>query len=258
MNVSPPFRCLFCLTTAGPFLRIEHPIPESLGNDDIQLAPGFVCDPCNEYFGAKVEQRVLNSPPFSIERMAVSVPTKKGLLPTFRRKDGFNLTATGWYKSIAGDFAPGTLHRHPSGGSILFVPSFKGDDIYMLRLLLKMGLELLLTGDRDVDPYSPAFNNARRIARHGTPGAKWTFAYGTYPREDDLVISEREDEFSPILKTQLYEFSLGILPGGEVGFSFIYRTHVFACMLDTPDVRPYSEPFNRLNEFHLHVHNVQF
>jgi len=30
----PPYKCLFCLEQEVPFTRVEHPIPESLGNDD--------------------------------------------------------------------------------------------------------------------------------------------------------------------------------------------------------------------------------
>ncbi len=37
--------CLFCGSN-GPFLRLEHIIPESLGNDDLVLQ-GEVCDVCN-------------------------------------------------------------------------------------------------------------------------------------------------------------------------------------------------------------------
>jgi hypothetical protein len=90
----PPFDCLFCRSTAGPFNRIEHPIPESLGNDDLTLAKGFVCDPCNQYFGSKIEQRVLAAPPFNIERTAQAIPTKKGKLASYHEKD-LSLYSTG-------------------------------------------------------------------------------------------------------------------------------------------------------------------
>ena len=73
----PPFKCLFCGTTQGSFESIEHPIPESMGNDDTFLPKGFVCDSCNQYFGSKVEQSIMASPPFNLERVAASIKTKK-------------------------------------------------------------------------------------------------------------------------------------------------------------------------------------
>lgn len=79
--MKPLNKCLFCLKSDVPFKKIEHIIPESLGNDDFTLEPGFVCDFCNQYFGSKVESYVLNIPPFNIERVATIVKTKKGNVP---------------------------------------------------------------------------------------------------------------------------------------------------------------------------------
>ena len=90
----PPFDCLFCRSMTGPFNRIEHPIPESLGNDDLTLDKGFVCDPCGQYFGSKIEQRVLAAPPFNIERTTQAIPTKKGKLASYHEKD-LSLYSTG-------------------------------------------------------------------------------------------------------------------------------------------------------------------
>jgi hypothetical protein len=45
---TPPFECLFCRTRdRSGFTRVEHAIPESLGNDDFVIPAGFVCDVCN-------------------------------------------------------------------------------------------------------------------------------------------------------------------------------------------------------------------
>ena len=86
--------CLFCGTRTAPFSRVEHPIPESMGNDDLVLPHGVVCDTCNQYFGSKIEAKALCSPPLDIERMAFAVRSKKGRVPNYRT-DGFSLHSTG-------------------------------------------------------------------------------------------------------------------------------------------------------------------
>src|SRR5919202_6972188 len=88
-----PFLCRFCRQPDGPFNAVEHPIPESLGNDDLIIPRGWICDSCNHYFGAKVEQKAAALPPFSIERSLFSVPSKKRQLPR-HQGDGSALAPT--------------------------------------------------------------------------------------------------------------------------------------------------------------------
>src|SRR5260370_33896829 len=96
----PPFRCLFCgVRERSRFTRVEHPIPESLGNDDLVLPVGFVCDSCNQYFGSKIESRVLSAPPFDIERTSQAIRTKKGRLPKCQ-SNGFALVSTGYWDAM--------------------------------------------------------------------------------------------------------------------------------------------------------------
>ncbi len=71
--------CLFC-STAGPYEKHEHIIPEALGNDDLILR-GEVCDKCNQYFGSKIESFVLAKTPFAFWRTFLGIRTKKGKLP---------------------------------------------------------------------------------------------------------------------------------------------------------------------------------
>ena len=40
-------KCIYCLTEDNSFTSQEHVYPESLGNDQIILPPGHVCDECN-------------------------------------------------------------------------------------------------------------------------------------------------------------------------------------------------------------------
>src|SRR5260370_11045731 len=97
----PPYQCLFCRQNDSfDFTRVEHPIPESLGNDNETLPAGFVCDTCNQYFGSKIEARMLAAPPFNIERTAQAIRTKKRKLPTYVDHD-FVLASTGCANTVA-------------------------------------------------------------------------------------------------------------------------------------------------------------
>ena len=256
--MEPPFKCLFCLSSKEPFYRVEHPIPESLGNNDLFLDPGFVCDPCNQYFGSKIEQKVLNSPPFSIERIAAAVKTKKGKLPKVQYNGDLSLFSTGYKDGIIFATSPseylGIDAKHflydKVGNIILNISPNSRDDFYTVRLLLKMGLELLLCIN-DINPYDPIFDKARNYARYASPGTLWEMGYALYARREDLIISQRVDEHGPLITHQLYQYEFGRMFSGDFGFCFVYRQHVFACNLSSPSLTEYVVGFNSRNQMRM-------
>jgi hypothetical protein len=75
-SIKPPFKCIFCEATSV-FSAVEHIIPHSLGNDIVILAPGWVCDKCNNIISV-FEERVLSNSVLGIERCRLGVITKKG------------------------------------------------------------------------------------------------------------------------------------------------------------------------------------
>ncbi len=245
-----PFKCLFCLRTAAPFTSVEHPIPESLGNDDTTLAPGFVCDQCNQYFGSNLERDVLASPPFGIERTGAAIKTKRGKLPKFSGSD-VNLYSTGFYDRVI------VVASHESrsfvlnaNGAYLLVDPPRDYARLLARFLLKVGLELLVHAARE-DPYSAMYDKARSFARYGDNRIHWPVAYGLYPRRRDLLISQRYDELGPLQTRQIYQYSMGVMPSGDRVLSFIFINHCFACNLCEPQLLEYVMGFNALNEFSM-------
>jgi hypothetical protein len=243
----PSSKCLFCQSVRGPFTRDEHPIPESLGNDDLILPPGTVCDPCNQYFGSKIEQPVLNCAPFGTERVVQAVRNKRGRLPRVRNRD-IEIQSTGyWDRLILASTPPHrSLRALPGGGAILnsewVSPSL------LARFLLKVGLELLAIADI-VTPHEPQFDAARRCARFGTSSDEWDFGIGLYPVRDDLVTAARVDQYGPLETRQIYQYGLGVMASGDVMFSFIYATSVFAINLSRPPCLEYIMGFNDCNSF---------
>ena len=245
----PPFHCLFCLSTQEAFTRQEHPIPESLGNDDLILPAGFVCDSCNQYFGAKLEQEVLNKAPFGIERVAQAVRNKRGKLPKIVNRN-VELQSTGFWDRFV--FRSDPPHDHITrlrDGRMLLHPEWANPNA-IVRFLLKIGLELAILSP-EVDPYAEVFNAARVCARRGRQAEKWDFALGLYPNRGDLLTATRVDEYGPLETRQIYQYGLGFMPSGDLMFSFIYATSVFAVNLSRPPTLEYIMGFNDCNEFSL-------
>ena len=250
------FQCLFCRSSETAFKRFEHPIPESFGNDDLTLKPGYVCDNCNEYFGSKVERQVAAAPPFAVERVRAGLKTKHGKQAKFESTN-VNLYSTGYWDHVvfAASLAdiislkPRNMLLSESGG-YLFLDSGPRDQVNIVRLLLKMGLELLLSSG-DIDPYSAAFDTARKFSRYAPKGSQWDLGYALYPDKDDLVIATREDEISPLITQTLYQYSIGQMLSGDIGICFVYRTHVFAANLARSSLREYVSAFNTMNHFQM-------
>jgi hypothetical protein len=245
----PPNDCLFCRRQNTSFQRVEHPIPESLGNDDFILPPGWVCDACNQYFGAKIEARVLSMPPFSIERAAFSVTTKKGRLP-LHQDDGFALAATGFTQMLAIVDQGNTVAARRVMETGVYIPDTppRYDD-FMIRFMLKVGLEVLLA--HQVDVYDGRYDLARRCARYGERVHEWDLAYGVYPRRKDLLLARRWDALGAISTHQIYQFDAGVMDSGDVMFNFIYATSMMAVNLSRPPATEYILGFNARNSFAL-------
>ena len=239
----PSFKCLFCGTTQGPFESIEHPIPESMGNDDTFLPKGFVCDSCNQYFGSKVEQPIMASPPFNVERVRASIKTKKHGYSKYS-DSSLLLLSEGFWDHVLFAMSP---ERYDSifnkNRGILWVETPANYIMLLARFLIKMGLELLVLTDT-LDAYSSAFDKARRCARFGENVISWEVAYGRYPRREDLIKSKRFDEFGPLETRQIYEYEMGcMLPNGECQLVFNYLDHCYACNLSNPSLQEYVRKF---------------
>lgn len=243
------FRCIYCLSTNNPFLRREHPIPESLGNDDIVIPKGFVCDPCNQYFGSKIEQKVLQSAPFGIERLFLAIKSKKGRYPK-HQDSSLELQSTGYWDHVK-IYSPSpheSLVRRRDGKMVLN-PKWAPPNA-IAQFLLKMGLGLLVLA-KDTNPYSLEFDGARNCARLGRNASTWDFALGVYPNRSDLITDSRRDDVGEIETRQIYQYEMGVMESGDVIFSFVFGVCVFAINLSRPTLTEYILRFNDLNGFKL-------
>ncbi len=145
LTVVPPFRCLLC-AGSGPFTSTEHIIPHSLGNDLFVLAPGWVCDRCNNICSS-FESRALNNSILGLERCRLGVVTKK------RKHARSDVHRVSWFSepdlpanilSAEAQWNTIPMLLSPDGSSGKIVFPLHDDSCYdIARLLLKMGVEIM-------------------------------------------------------------------------------------------------------------------
>lgn len=246
-------RCIFCLSEADTFNRLEHIIPESMGGDEIAPA-GIVCDTCNQYFGKEVERMALDNPILAFARSSLCIRTKKGKYSSYQ---GFQFEVLGHPSGEpAVVFPPEKLkYTKEHGRGQMIVPI--GNLGAITRLLLKMGLEFLAVSEV-ADVYSPALDSARKAARAPDLGMKWPLAYGAL-RPEDRIVEFGEDEQGPYLKELEYHFSLGVDSQLELFlFFFCYGLFTFLVPLNQGDFLAAVRQLNGLNgqDYHLSLLQV--
>lgn len=78
-------QCIYCLTKTGSFQHEEHVYPESLGNTEIILSPGHVCDDCNNGVLSDLDKHLVEHDAISFLRvMFLPYNTKTGKFPKAR------------------------------------------------------------------------------------------------------------------------------------------------------------------------------
>src|SRR5580704_10566091 len=80
--------CLFCRRSDGGFTSTEHAFPESLGNSELVLPPGVVCDRCNNGILSQLDQEICNFAPIAMRRTVLGIESKSGKLPLLRCVQG--------------------------------------------------------------------------------------------------------------------------------------------------------------------------
>lgn len=166
-----PLACLFCGLEGRSFTKVEHIIPESLGNKTFVLT-GAACDKCNAYF-SKLESYFAHYHLTSASRLLTVGKTKKGRGPmqildqgeARRQKDG-RVTFT---QSVIRGKESEQLSITYIPGEVIMRGSFPlpdADGKKLSRFLAKCGLETLYF-KRGKMAFSPEFNLLGRYARYG-------------------------------------------------------------------------------------------
>lgn len=184
-------RCIFCKENSDNSKSIEHIIPESLGNTEHVLNPGWVCDSCNNYFSRKVEAPFLNSNEQIASRFSMAVPSKKQRIP---KATGFMLgnqmvLDIFWDREKGLCLAPACeedlekfiqcLKTNKNGSLIIPTVNAPKKTYEVSRFIGKIALEILALGMSDIPESNdelvdkPELDELRNYVRRGKPGFIW-------------------------------------------------------------------------------------
>lgn len=177
--------CIFCLCQKDKQNSIEHIIPESLGGGDWAILPSdIVCDSCNNYFGAKVESKVLQDYPLSLLRLHSGVRTKKRKWAALKHPIGV-LTASPYNNVLGLDPSTEEIEHQLLSGTRTQMRII-AETVYpalMCRFLLKIALECVAS-DCLLDAMTVKYEHSRRFARSPRRGDNWWFMYRYDPSVD--------------------------------------------------------------------------
>ncbi len=207
--------CIFCLCEKEDQRSVEHIIPESLGGGDwAVLPPDTVCDNCNQYFGAKVESKVLQDYPFNLLRLFSGVRTKKKKWATLDHPIG-KLKASPYDRVVGLDPSDDEIERQLLAGNRnqFRIIAETQNPALMCRFLLKVALECVAS-DCVLDALKVCYADARRFARNPHTGDIWWFMYRYDPGADGGQNTETQLEIVEV-------------EGAEMGLFTIYGCNFF-------------------------------
>lgn len=194
-------KCIFCLRTEKDKVKFsseEHIIPESLGNTEYILKPGFVCDECNTYF-SRLENKFLSRYIGGIAKVFSNFKTKKGKFQKLQ-----SATAKVQKKE------PNIIEFEYKGsgrlGEIIeFEPtSFKN----VSMVFAKIGLEMVCYQNQKM-VYKEIYNDIRRYVLSKNDSQKFVpFVYAEVSSTDIIKL-----EIKKYSSERYYCFVEGIIPG---------------------------------------------
>jgi len=150
---------------------VEHLVPEGLGNKEIVLPVGVVCDRCNNEVLSQLDTALIELGPIALLRVKYGVPTKAGKMPKAQLKDAL------WRRT-----SPGHVHiraaskksftERPDGLHFTFHNSYPMNaerTRVLTRALFKMALGLIYLEEGSDTALSERFRPIREIIRGKKP-----------------------------------------------------------------------------------------
>jgi hypothetical protein len=165
-------RCIYCLATTASFTSEEHIFPESLGNDELVLPKGYVCDKCNNELLSGLDNSLLKFEPIAMLQARFVPYTKDSKLPaanfqnlTLERTSPRNITMGAKDKT-----ANSRNKKYFDDGWVGFTNNMKGGKFrpkVLGRALYKIGLGMVAFSQRQEMACDPKYDLARDFIRDG-------------------------------------------------------------------------------------------
>lgn len=220
-------RCLFCKDNSGNSKSQEHIIPESLGNVEHILPPGWVCDSCNNYFARKVEAPFLEGWYGTSSRFEMGIPNKKGRIPLGtgfhpQSRSKINIMVNGdgvsIFPSEGEDEACFANSFHTQSHGTLYVPHAGDPELNYetARFIGKVGLEILAHRYIHVEDWNDQLvdkvelDELRNYVRRGKPGFVWPINIRRLYSADQEFSDEIDEAFQV-----LHEWDILFIPVSE-------------------------------------------
>jgi hypothetical protein len=165
-------RCLYCSREDRPFTSVEHIVPEGLGNKEMILSVGVVCDKCNNGVLSQLDRVLIEFDLIGLMRVHHGVTSKTGRLPKVQFGD-----------ALVERLSPGHVHinavrsksiwDNPNGFSFKFRhrrPMNARHCRELVRALFKVALGHIYLGhDGPEFAFSERFDPIREIVRGVRP-----------------------------------------------------------------------------------------
>ncbi|HEU4737588.1 MAG TPA: HNH endonuclease [Solirubrobacterales bacterium] len=195
--------CLFCRQGDGGFTSFEHIFPEALGNTELLLPVGVVCDRCNNGPQAEVDEALSRFLPIDLLRTWHGIPSKSGKLPNFNFDNGALRCVRPGHIHLQLDSYKG--QPKDSRGTAAHGASFSAwrnegtprrlRNVH--RALLKMALEFAWTDLGEDEALGEDFDHLRERVIDGGHGGYLVFPEKMDPAEEISFQYERHDGFAP-------------------------------------------------------------
>ncbi|XOF34013.1 MAG: hypothetical protein ACL93V_01555 [Candidatus Electrothrix sp. YB6] len=219
------YLCIICRRSGeeAKFTKVEHTLPEALGNTHSMLPRGYCCDECQKLM-APVENRVVNMPLFSIIRLMFVKHTKAGRFPNAK------FTQAHYYKrkpnhfeidSFSGKRMDDFTITNSAKFDHIALGRVKFDHIALGRVLVKAALgAMTLEIGRDY-VLNERFDPARKFVQTGK---------GLHVR----LLMQKEGAPDRQMNICWHD-----LPDGRVGvIMYIYGVHFIFAVTPVPDEEP--------------------
>lgn len=166
------YRCIYCLSTSVDFTSEEHIFPESLGNDELVLPKGYVCDTCNNRVLSTLDSVLLGFEPIAFLQVQFVPYTKAGKLPQAKFQNvWFEKTRPRHIRMVAQDKSGLPQDRKDIGnGWVSFNVSMQGkrfDPKSLARSLYKIGLGLVALSQGHEQACDSRYDEARDFILSG-------------------------------------------------------------------------------------------
>jgi hypothetical protein len=188
----------------GLFTSEEHVFPAGLGNQNVILPPGFVCDRCNNGPLSTVDGYLLAFPPIGFIRTLRSLRTRSGRIPPSEWANAAITSDTpGHVNVVPTEEGVVVENSRDSEGRVELSLNLRSSETVTLELvrklarsLYKMGLECVCLDHPDF-AFDAQFDELRQIVLGRVTRPGWMIIHGRGVPDETVQLRYWLDDYAP-------------------------------------------------------------